>query len=174
MSREIFKNIVQQKKDSGAKKESLEMGQEFYDEKMANAIEREQLLALLPEELQIKSEREKFSLDHIKKIVEFRENKGYKIVVGYHVSPLNFNVGSAITGGIDSNVHFSTNLESIYLGKGSGYLYALECSEKLMKTTDENLNWYTLLGSVRIIDKIKMTPEVVEQLGIKFSECDYS
>lgn len=137
-------------------------------------LEKIRLLALLPEELREKSLREKFPLEHIKKIVEFREQKGYKIVTGFHVSDKDFKVGSSIEEGIDGEVHFSTDITSLYMGKAPRFLYAIECSEKCMKPNDPRLNWYTLKGSMRIIDKIKMTPEAIDALGAKFAECEYS
>ncbi len=82
------------------------------------------LLQLLPEEIKERSVREKFSLEHIKKIVEFREKEGFKMVTGFHVSPRDLQVGDFITSGQDGNVCFSTSIKQLYLGKGSGYIYA--------------------------------------------------
>jgi hypothetical protein len=168
MSLKIFESIISER--LGNKEEADKEGLPVFD----NAAEKVKLLALLPEELREKSFRENFPLEHIKKIVEFREQKGFKTVLGFHVSPREFKVGDNLQAGQDGEVYFSTKLETLYLGKGSGYIYALECSEKLMKPSDENLNWYTLKGKITILDKIKMTPEAVEALGAKFAECNYS
>ncbi len=139
-----------------------------------NELEKNKLLALLPEELREKSLRENFPVEHIRKIVEFREQKGYKIVIGFHVSDKDFKVDSNIAEGADGEIHFSTDIASLYMGKTPRFIYAIECSEKCMKPNDINLGWYTLKGSMKIIDKIKMTPEAIEALGASFAECDYS
>ena len=172
MSREIFQPIINErlKKNSTVSEGTKNEKEEALD----NAAEKTKLLALLPEELRDRSVRENFTIEHIKKIVEFREQKGFKTVLGFHVSPREFKVGDCIRAGMDGEVYFSTSLESLYLGKGSGYIYALECPANLMKEADKDLSWYTLKGNLNIIDKIKMTPEAVEALGVKFSFCDYS
>ena len=168
MGLKIFESIISER--LGDKEEAKKEGLPVFD----NAAEKAKLLALLPEELREKSLRENFPLEHLKKIVEYREQKGFKTILGFHVSPREFKVGEGLQAGLDGEVYFSTNLETLYLGKGSGYIYAIECSEKLMKPSDQNMNWYTLKGKITILDKIKMTPEVVEALGVKFAECDYS
>lgn len=171
MSLKIFESIINERtpKISGSNPEK--------EKRVANEspeLEKIRLLALLPEELREKSLREKFSLEHIKKIVEFREQRGYKIVNGFHVSDKDFKVGSSIEEGADGEIHFSTDIASLYMGKTPRFLYAIECSEKCMKPNDSQLSWYTLKGSMRIVDKIKMTPEAVEALGVGFAECEYS
>jgi len=141
-----------------------------------NELEKMKLLALLPEELREKSVRENFPLEHIQKIVEFREKKCYKTVIGFHVSPLDLKIGDFLRPGANSDgeVFFSTSLNNLYLGKTPRFIYAIECSETLMKVADASLDWYTLKGNNKIIDKIKMTPEDIEALGANFAECDYS
>ncbi|MEI6835934.1 MAG: hypothetical protein WCK59_03800 [Candidatus Falkowbacteria bacterium] len=171
MGIEIFNTIISAK----SKKENIAgINPESGDKPLDDEAEKVKLLALLPEELRDRSLREEFSLEHVKKIVEFRESKGYKTAIGFHVSPENLPVGQSIFAGKDTNIYFSTSLENLYIGKGSGYIYALECSEKSMKVLDENLNWYTLKGDLKIIDKIKMTPEAIEALGARFAQCEYS
>jgi len=173
MGIEIFKTIINghgQVKNEAVLETKLEDDVELLD----NETEKIQLLALLPEELRERSIRENFSLDHIKKIIDFREKKGYKMVLGFHVSPNDLRVGNNILAGSDSNIYVSTNLESLYAGKTPRYIYALECPEKSLKVLDESLDWYTVRGELKIIDKIKMTHEAVAALGVKFSECVYS
>jgi len=170
MSLKIFESIINENlgkaKDLGNVEKLPEIGE--------NEFEKNKLLALLPEELRERSLRENFPIDHIKKIVEYREQKGYKIVFGFHVSDKEFRVGNNIQEGRDGAVHFSTDIKSLYLGKTPRFIYAIECSEKCMKPNDTGLNWFTLKGSMRILDKIKMTPEAVEALGAGFAECEYS
>jgi len=171
MNKKIFHDLIGASIDregrdfaSGTEKENILSGEE----------EREQLLELLPEEIRERSLREKFSLEHIKKIIEFREQKGLQMVTGFHVSPRDIRIGESITPGEEGRVYFSTSIEHLYLGKGSGYIYAMECSRKLMEELDKNLHWYTLKGQMKIIDKIKMTPDNIVALGAKFAECNYS
>jgi len=168
MGLNIFENIISER--LGNKAEARAEGVSVLD----NAAEKTLLLSKLPQELQAKSLRENFPIEHLKKIVEFRESKGFETVTGFHVSPRDFKVGDKLRAGLDGEVYFSTRLDSLYAGKKPTYLYAVECSKKLMKTIDKDLDWHTLLGELTIIDKIKITPEAVEALGVKFSECTYS
>lgn len=166
---EIFDQIIKkEEKIEEAKEDGLDW------ENMSADMEREELLKLLPEEIKERSVRESFSLEHLKDIVAFREKKGFKMVTGFHVSPNDIRVGESINAGQDGEVCFSTNIKSLYIGKGSGYIYAFECSEKLMQDLDKDLDWYTLKGNMKILDKIKMTPENIEALGAGFAECKYS
>jgi hypothetical protein len=165
---EIFKNIIDKRQNISPKKN------ESVHEILENDLEKEKLLSLLPEELRNKAVRENFTIDHIKKAVEFRNLNGYKTVIGFHVSPIDLGVGEKLHVGAEGEVYFSTSLDTLYMGKGGGYIYALECSEKLMKECDKSLNWYTLKGDMVVSDKIKMTPEAIEALGAKFAQCKYS
>jgi hypothetical protein len=171
MSRKIFESIIN---EHLGKSEDLDPNIDKLKNIGENELEKNELLALLPEELREKSLRENFPVEHIKKIVEFREKKGYKTVLGFHVSDKDFKLDSDIQEGSDGEIHFTTDIQNLYMGKAPRFIYAIECSEKCMKTNDEALKWYTLKGSMKIIDKIKMTPEAVEALGAKFAECEYS
>lgn len=174
MGIEIFKTIINAQSQTETPEEEKEATENNSQESLDNEAEKVQLLALIPEELRERSLRENFSIDHIKQIIEFREKKGLKMVLGFHVSPYDLRVGESIFGGQDTNIYFSTSLQNLYAGKTPRYIYALECSEKQSQVLDENLNWYTLRGELKIIDKIKMTHEAVEALEAKFSQCDYS
>lgn len=173
MGMEIFRTIIHENGQAKAKA-AKGIEKEDNNELLDNEAEKIKLLALIPEELRERSIRENFSIDHIKEIIDFREKKGYKTVLGFHVSPYDLKVGASILAGGDTNIYFSTDLESLYAGKKPQYIYAIECSEKSMKVLDESLSWYTTRGELKIIDKIKMTHEAVSALGVKFSECVYS
>jgi len=173
MGMEIFRTIIHENGQAKAKA-ARGIEKEDNNESLDNETEKIKLLALIPEELRERSIRENFSIDHIKEIIDFREKKGYKTVLGFHVSPHDLRVGANILGGEEGDICFSTDLESLYAGKIPRYIYAIECSEKSMKVLDESLSWYTTKGELRIIDKIKMTHEAVSALGVKFSECIYS
>ncbi len=181
MGSKIFENIIKERleEQAGGTVESGAAVLEEVDEgkeRSESELEKIKLLALLPEELRDKSIRENFPIEHVQKIIEFREKKGYKTVIGFHVSPLDLKIGDFLRPGANSDdeIFFTTNLDNLYLGKTPRFIYAIECSETLMKVADASLDWYKLKGENRIIDKIKMTPEAIEALGAGFAECDYS
>ena len=39
---------------------------------------------------------------------------------------------------------------------------------------DDNLGWRATKGKLKVIDKIKITPENMSALGARFAECEYS
>ncbi|MDD5290144.1 MAG: hypothetical protein PHT40_03035 [Patescibacteria group bacterium] len=132
---------------------------------------KEALLNQLPEE--VRKKWEKSSVGKIEEIIRERQETGFERVInGYHCSDKNFEVGDFILPGDDNCVHYATNTKKLY-GKKAKFLYILEGSG-LDTDSDSGLGWKTSFAKMKIIGKVPLTHEKVDELDLDFAECDYS
>lgn len=131
---------------------------------------RQTLLKQLPTELQ---ERWKNSSpQEIMEIIEARKEAGFATLTGYHTSNIDFNVGDYVHPGSDGTIHYSTSIGNLY-GKKAKYLYTVEGSSNDL-INDETLGWRQSHASMKIIDKIELTPENLNDLRADFAKVEYS
>ncbi len=128
------------------------------------------LLKQLPRELQDRWKNG--DLDLIQEVINERNELGLETIIGYHCSNQDLRIGDFIKPGGDGMVHYATSLKKLY-GKRGKFLYILEGNNQ-DRDSDTSLNWKTSFSSMKIIDKIPLTHEKVDELGAGFAECAYS
>lgn len=135
-----------------------------------NIEKKEELLTLLPK--QLRDRWENSSIKEIEGVIKKRKEMGYEKIIGYHVSNKDLKTGSLLKPDINGEVFYSDNLKNLYGKYGGGYIYIIEGTAD-DTVIDENLGWKTIKGKMQIIDKIKITPENMENLGATFAKCEY-
>jgi len=140
---------------------------------------RESLLEFLPVELQEKWEDA--PTQKIREIVERRRELGYKVpVTGYHVGSMDLPVGGELVPGPheQGKVFYSTDIKNLYgrqagkMAKDGLYLYIIQGTEN-DEDIDEDIGWRTTKGRVKIIDKIPLNDETMDNLGAGFARVEY-
>jgi len=152
------------------KNTQVETSFEEVEEKSYYERRKEWLLGLLPEELH--DRWDSAPLEELEKVIELRRENGYEKVLGYHVSNKDLNVGDYLRPDQSGEVFYSNDISNLYGRYAGGFLYVLEGT-----TSDQELNkdlgWFTTKGKVKIVDKIKITPEFMEESGARFAPVEY-
>ena len=131
---------------------------------------RQTLLRQLPTELQKKWKNS--TPREIMEIIEARKEAGFETLKGYHTSNIDLNVGEFVAPGPDKTVHYTTSLDNLY-GKKAKYLYIVEGSNNDL-ANDPGLGWRQSRAGMKILEKIKLTPDALEKLEASFAEVEYS
>lgn len=108
----------------------------------------------------------------IANIAKARENVdlGLGPPIGFHTSAVPIE-GTVIEPGSDGEVHFCTSLDQL-CGREANYLYVVEAGKG--RENDENLGWYASRAPLPILFATPFTPELREELGADFAECQYN
>jgi hypothetical protein len=130
---------------------------------------KETLLLELPFELREKLQDK--TIQEIQNVIKEREKLGFKTVIGYHCSNLDLGKDEFVEPGPDHVVHYATDITQLY-GLKARFLYFIEGSNQ-DKNEDPNLGWKTSHSKLRVIDRIKLTDDIAEDIGAGFAKCEY-
>jgi len=126
---------------------------------------KEVLLKQLPVEL--RSRWEEASVDQIQGVINERKDLGFETIIGYHCTNDDLEKNDFLLPGDDNKVHYATDIKNLY-GKKGKFLYILEGSSNDLDS-DSGLGWKTSFARMKIIDKIPLTHEKVEEMGAEFA-----
>lgn len=122
----------------------------------------------LPEELLERAEEENWDVSRINKIIEQRKQMGLQAVRGFHASDIDLPEGQMLIG----DVFYSNNLKNLY-GRKAEWLYIIDGASN-DEVVNKNLGWQKSRGNPRkIIQKIKLTDEVVAAIDASFAKVEY-
>lgn len=122
----------------------------------------------LPEELLERAEEENWNISKINKVIEQRKQMGLQVIRGFHTSDIDLPEGQTLVG----DVFYSNNFQNLY-GRKADWLYIIDGAAN-DEIVNEGLGWQKSRGNPRkIIQKIKLTDEVINALGASFAKVEY-
>ena len=140
---------------------------------------KEELLRVLPSDLPIQKKFDEnpdsVSLAEITIIIERRFELGpefEKVRYGYHISNIDISCDDYLKPDSTGELHYALDIKNLYGKHAGGFLYKIEVT---YFDTEQNkqLGWMTTKGRARIVDKKKITSELLEELGGKFANVEY-
>lgn len=118
---------------------------------------RAALLGELPDEL-----RKKWlgaPVDQLQRIIEKREQSGFKKIYGIHISPKKLLAGAQyVDPGSDNMVHYTVDPKNLYTDKVGRWLYIVE-GNAFDAWNDENIGWKKSHAPLRVVAEIPMDDE---------------